>query len=97
VGGGVRRAVPLFVFGFLALAALRSVGVIDGEQAAALDGVARVFVLVALAGVGLSIRFGELRELSWRPIAVGFSVAFGVAALSLGAITVLGLGTAVAP
>jgi uncharacterized integral membrane protein (TIGR00698 family) len=97
VGGGVRRAVPLFVFGFLALAALRSVGVIDSGQAATLDGAARVFVLVALAGVGLSIRFGELREMRWRPIVVAFSVAFVIGAASLLAITTLGLGSAVRP
>ena len=92
VRGGIRRAVPLFVFGFLALAALRSVGLIDEGQAATLDVAARAFVLVALAAVGMSIRFGELREMSWRPIAVGFSVAFGVGAASLLAITALGLG-----
>ncbi len=97
LGGGVRRAVPLFVFGFLALAALRSIGLIDAGQAATLDGVARVLVLVALAGVGLSIRFGELREMSWRPIAVGFSVAFAIGVASLMAITTFGLGAAVAP
>ena len=97
VGGGVRRAVPLFVFGFLALAGLRSIGLIDAGQAATLDGVAKAFVLVALAGVGLSIRFGELRDMSWRPIAVGFSVAFAVGAASLVAITTLGLGSAIAP
>jgi uncharacterized integral membrane protein (TIGR00698 family) len=97
VRGGVRRAVPLFVFGFIALATLRSIGVIDARQAATLDTVARLFVLVALSAVGMSIRFGELRELSWRPIAVGFSVALGVGAISLLAITTLGLGAAVAP
>jgi len=93
VRGGVRRAVPLFVLGFLGLAALRSIGLLDSGQAATLDTVARAFVLVALAAVGMSIRFGELRETSWRPIAVGFSVAFGVGAVSLLAITALGLGT----
>jgi uncharacterized integral membrane protein (TIGR00698 family) len=92
VRGGVRRAVPLFVLGFLALAALRSIGLIDSGQAATLDTVARAFVLVALAAVGMSIRFGELRETSWRPLAVGFCVAFGVGAASLLAITALGLG-----
>jgi hypothetical protein len=35
--------------------------------------------------------------MSWRPIAVGFSVAFAVGAASLLAITTLGLGSAVAP
>ena len=90
---GVRRAVPLFVLGFLALAALRTVGVIGPEGAAALDSVARACILVALAAVGLSIRLVDLRGTSWRPLAVGFSVAITVGILSLLAITTLGLGS----
>ena len=43
-------------------------------------------MLVALAGVGMSIRFGELRETSWRPLAVGFAVALIVGLGSLVAI-----------
>jgi uncharacterized integral membrane protein (TIGR00698 family) len=92
---GVRRAVPLFVLGFLLLAALRTVGAIQSDQAATLDTAARALILVALAAVGLSIRVGELRETSWRPIAVGFSVALGVGAGSLLAINVLDLGSAI--
>jgi uncharacterized integral membrane protein (TIGR00698 family) len=92
---GVRRAVPLFVLGFLLLATLRSMGAIDADQAVTLDAVARTLILIALAAVGMSIRVGELRETSWRPIAVGFSVALAVGAGSLLAITALGLGSAV--
>jgi uncharacterized integral membrane protein (TIGR00698 family) len=94
---GVRRAVPMFVLGFLLLAALRTAGVLDADQAAALDVVARALILVALAAVGMSIRVGELRETSWPPIAVGFSVAMAVGAGSLLAITALGLGSAIGP
>jgi uncharacterized integral membrane protein (TIGR00698 family) len=92
---GIRRALPLFVLGFLLLAALRTVGVLNADQATTLDAVARVLILVALAAVGMSIRVGELRETSWRPIAVGFSVALAVGAGSLLAITTLSLGTAI--
>ena len=92
---GVRRAVPLFVLGFLLLAALRTVGAIQADQAATLDTAARALILVALAAVGMSIRVGELRETSWRPIAVGFSVALAVGAGSLLAITALDLGSAI--
>jgi uncharacterized integral membrane protein (TIGR00698 family) len=92
---GMRRAVPLFVLGFLALAALRTVGAINVDQAAALDVVARCLILVALAAVGMSIRLGELRETSWRPFAIGFAVALIVGAGSLLAITTLGLGAAI--
>jgi uncharacterized integral membrane protein (TIGR00698 family) len=92
---GMRRAVPLFVLGFLALAALRTAGVLDAQQAAVLDGVARSLILVALAAVGMSIRLGELRETSWRPLAIGFAVALIVGLGSLVAILTLGLGTAI--
>jgi uncharacterized integral membrane protein (TIGR00698 family) len=93
---GVRRAVPLFVVGFLLLAGLRTIGVLDADQAAALDIVARDLILVALAAVGMSIHLGELQETSWRPLAVGFAVALFVGLGSLVAITALGLGTAIA-
>ena len=93
--GGVRRAVPMFVLGFLLLAALRTVGVLGADEAATFDVVARALILIALAAVGMSIRIGELRETSWRPIAVGFSVALVVGAGSLLAITALGLGSAI--
>ena len=92
---GVRRAVPVFVLGFLALAALRTAGVLDAQQAATLDGVARNLILVALAAVGMSIRLGELRETSWRPLAIGFAVALLVGLGSLVAIMTLGLGAAI--
>ncbi len=91
----VGRAVPTFVLGFLLLAGLRTVGVIDVDQAATFDTVARACILVALAAVGLSIRVGELRETSWRPLAVGFSVALAIGLASLLAIIALGLGNAI--
>lgn len=92
---GALRAVPLFVFGFLALAGLRTIGVIGADTAASFDTVARACILVALAAVGISIRFGELRAISWRPLAVGFIVALTVGLTSLVAISALGLGDAI--
>ena len=93
--GGVRRAVPLFVLGFLALAALRTIGVIDADQAATLDVAARALILVALAAVGMTIRIVELRETSWRPLAVGFAVSIAVGIGSLVTIVTLGLGAGI--
>ncbi len=88
---GLRRAVPLFVLGFLALAALRSIGVIGPELAAVLDTVARACILIALAAVGLSVRVGELRLIGWRALAVGFGAAVIIGAGALIAIVSLGL------
>jgi uncharacterized integral membrane protein (TIGR00698 family) len=92
---GIRRALPLFVLGFLALAGLRTVGVIDVGLATNLDLVARTLILVALTAVGMSIHLGELRETSWRPLAIGFAVALVVGLGSLVAIVTLGLGAGI--
>jgi len=92
---GIRRAVPLFVLGFLLLALLRTVGFIDADEATVLDSIARTLILVALAAVGMSIHVGELRETSWQPLAVGFSVALLVGLGSLVAIMTLGLGAGI--
>ncbi len=89
----LRRAIPPFVLGFLALAALRSVGLIGPEVASLFDTIARVLVLVALAGIGLSTHFRELRETSWRPLAIGLGVAIVVGLGSLAAIDLLGLAS----
>jgi hypothetical protein len=43
----------------------------------------------------MSIHVGELRETSWRPLAVGFSVALAVGLGSLVAIMTLGLGAGI--
>ena len=43
----------------------------------------------------MSIHLGELRETSWRPLAVGFAVAVIVGVSSLVAIMTLGLGAAI--
>jgi uncharacterized integral membrane protein (TIGR00698 family) len=89
----LRRAIPPFVLGFLALAALRSIGVIGPEVAGVFDTIARTLILVALAGIGASTRFRELRETSWRPLAIGLGVAIVVGLGSLVAIGTLGLGS----
>ncbi len=89
---GLRRAIPLFVVGFIVLAALRTIGIIDASEAVTLDTVARTLILVALSAVGMSIHVGELRETSWRPLAVGFAVALVIGLGSLAAIVSFGLG-----
>jgi uncharacterized integral membrane protein (TIGR00698 family) len=86
VRAGALRAFPLFVLGFLAMALLRTTGVIDRGLAGPIDEVARACILVALAGVGLSTRLAELRTIGPRPFYVGFGTALAMAVLSLVAV-----------
>jgi uncharacterized integral membrane protein (TIGR00698 family) len=88
---GLRRAVPLFVLGFLTLSALRSAGVIGPDLALTFEAIARALILVALAAVGLSVRLEELRLVGPRPLAIGLGAALAIGAGTILAITAFGL------
>ena len=88
---GIRRAVPLFVLGFLALSALRGVGVIDAGFATTLESIAQSLILVALAAVGLNVRVEELRSVGPKPLLIGLGAAVAIGAATIMAITSLGL------
>ena len=83
------KAFPLFVLGFLAMALLRSVGLIDTEPARLLDEIAKACIVVALAAVGLSTRIGLLRSVGPRPFLLGIGAGVLLAAVSLMTISVL--------
>ena len=88
---GLRRAVPVFVLGFLAMSGLRSVGAIDPALATNLETVARSLILVALAAVGLNVRLEELRSVGPKPLLIGLAAALLVGVATIVAINALGL------
>lgn len=86
----VKQSVPLFVLGFLAMAALQSAGVlawlserVGRDLAADAQTWARVLILIALAGVGLSTKIAAMRQAGLRPFYVGLTVAAAVSIVSL--------------
>lgn len=86
----LKQSVPLFVLGFLAMAALQSAGALrwlsiraGRDLAADAQNVARVLILIALAGVGLSTRIATMRRAGLRPFYVGLAVAAATSAVSL--------------
>ncbi|MEO5940748.1 MAG: putative sulfate exporter family transporter, partial [Candidatus Limnocylindrales bacterium] len=93
---GLRRAVPLFVLGFLALSALRSVGMIDVGLATMLETIARSLILVSLAAVGLNVRLEELRSVGPKPLLVGLGAALAIGTATILAISALGLADGLA-
>lgn len=95
-GVGLRRAVPGFVLAFLAMAALRSVGLISADLAASLGVVAGWAILIGLAGVGLSTRFDEVRAVGPRPLLIGFGVAVIVGLVTLVVIRSTGIAATLA-
>jgi uncharacterized integral membrane protein (TIGR00698 family) len=91
---GALRAFPLFVVGFLGMALIRTVGIIDPSSARPIDEVAKVCILIALSGVGLSTRLGLLRAVGPASFFLGLGAGTVLAVLSLLAITALHIAPA---
>jgi uncharacterized integral membrane protein (TIGR00698 family) len=105
-GTNIAKLLPLFVVGFLLMAVLRSVGdagINTGGNAFGIwaEGAwkdiysttktwAGHFLVVALAGVGLSTNFRSFKGLGIKPFLVGLGAALTVGVLSFVAIALLG-------
>ena len=85
----VARAVPWFVVGFVVFAALRSLGLLDvvlptgGTLADLCSTLAAVFILVALAGVGLATDIRAMLDVGARPFLLGGSMWVVITLLGL--------------
>ena len=87
----IGRAVPWFVVGFVVVAALRSLGLLDGRLptgatlADAASLLATLCILVALAGVGLATDIRALLGVGPRPFLLGATmwILIGVLGLAL--------------
>ena len=87
--GGRPPVVPLFVLGFLALAALRSTGWLSP---AVLDGAAVLQDLLlgmALFGLGSAVRIAQLLRTGLRPLLAALASWLLIAVLGLGAATIM--------
>ena len=103
---GIFRLLPLFIVGFLVMAALRSIGDVSldngglamgalGQEswAGITDGFktwAEYVLATAMAAVGLSTAFNTLRALGLKPFAVGFTTTIVVGLSSLVLVLLLG-------
>jgi uncharacterized integral membrane protein (TIGR00698 family) len=83
------RAVPLFVVGFVVAAALNSIGLIPPELDGPISTVSGWLILLAIVGVGMSTRLGEMRQIGWKPMVVGLVASGVLAAVALGITSVV--------
>jgi uncharacterized integral membrane protein (TIGR00698 family) len=97
---------PVFILGFLAMAVLRSLGDAgihaNGQAFGILNlgaweeiislvkSSANIFLIVALAGVGLNTNFRSFKALGIKPFFVGFAASLSVGIVSFVAINMLG-------
>jgi uncharacterized integral membrane protein (TIGR00698 family) len=85
----ISRAVPWFVIGFVIVAGLRSVGLLDaqlpvgGTLADVCSLLASLLILVALAGVGVATDMRSLAAVGPRPFLLGASMWLAIGLLGL--------------
>jgi uncharacterized integral membrane protein (TIGR00698 family) len=69
-GGGARAPTPWFLFGFAALVAANSFGLISKPAGEAMSAVSRACLVTAIAALGMKTSFGDLVKVGWRPVAL---------------------------
>jgi uncharacterized integral membrane protein (TIGR00698 family) len=83
--------VPWFVVGFVAVGALRSLGVIPAALVPVLDQVSRVLLVAAMAAVGFGVNLRSIKALGAAPVALAVLGWLVVIALGAGTAGALGL------
>jgi uncharacterized integral membrane protein (TIGR00698 family) len=98
----IKQALPLFVFGFLAMSLLRSLGDMGDQPFGLLSQeiweqtigvttqIASLCLAVAMAAVGLGTSMSRLRGLGLRPLAVGLAAAALVGGVSFVLVRTIG-------
>jgi uncharacterized integral membrane protein (TIGR00698 family) len=75
---------PMFIGWFLLAVIVNSTGVIPGSWHADLSAIAQVMITIALAAIGISTNFHDIRRAGFKPLALGAMLWILVATTSLG-------------
>ena len=87
----VWKMMPWFVFGFLGMAVLNTVGVFPAGAVGHLTDVAKFLIVMVLASVGLGMSLEQIRRMGVKPLVIGLFVGAVMGVISLGLIRVAGI------
>lgn len=79
-----KKIFPYFIILFLVAVALRSTGFIPDAQILALSKASKFFMVMALSAIGLKTSFGDIRNIGFKPMILGFIVDTLVVVVSIG-------------
>lgn len=82
---------PWFIVGFLALAAINSLGFIPAEISAGAKEISKFLMVAALAAIGLSTSFKDVKKSGWAPMVHGFIISALVVVVAIGVEWFMGL------
>ena len=70
-----RGLFPWFILGFLALAAINSIGIIPAEISGMAKGASKFLMVSALAAIGLGTSFQDMKKAGLNPMLHGFIIS----------------------
>lgn len=82
----LRKAVPLFVLGFVGMAILNTFGLLSVEAGQVLREIGTFLISMAVVAIGLNTSVRELLSAGLRPLASGFVASALLAAFTLAAV-----------
>ena len=80
----VKKLFPWFILGFLAMSAIKSVGLIPDGVSAVLKDVSKFLMVAALAAIGLNTSFKEMSKSGIAPMLHGFIISALVVVVAIG-------------
>ena len=87
----VLKLFPWFILGFLALAAVNSLGLISAGVSAAAKDVSKFLMVTALAAIGLNTSFKDMKKSGINPMIHGFVISALVVVVAIGVEWCMGL------
>ena len=87
----VLKLFPWFILGFLALAAVNSLGFIPAAVSAGAKDVSKFLMVAALAAIGLNTRFKDMKRSGIRPMIHGFIISALVVVVAIAVEWCMGL------
>lgn len=86
----LKKIFPYFIILFLVVVALRSTGIIPNSMVAALSKTSKFSMVMALSAIGLKTSFGDIKNIGFKPMFLGFIVDTLVVFVSIGVQIVTG-------
>ncbi len=85
-----KKIFPYFIILFLVVVALRSTGIIPNTLIPALSKTSKFCMVMALSAIGLKTSFGDIKDIGFKPMILGFIVDTLVVFVSIGVQIVTG-------
>lgn len=83
-------SVPWFIFGFLAMAGLNTLGIVPESAAKAMTELSYLLIGMAMAGLGMNVHFRSFRRLGMKPFLAGLIGSVLLSVLGYGLVKLFG-------